>query len=90
MLDTVQVKMLRALNATDKADLLSLLLAIENTFSPYWDNFKSYITLQQRVNTLRDIINDKQLNDADGTIPTTSLCCCTILKLISCVLRSFV
>ena len=61
-----QVKMLHALNATDKSDLLSLMFAIEKTFSPYWDNYKPYVLLQKRVDNLRNIINDKQSNGTDG------------------------
>jgi hypothetical protein len=58
--------MLHALNATDKSDLLSLMFAIEKTFSPYWDKYKPYILLQKRVDNLRNIINDKQPNGTDG------------------------
>jgi len=64
-----EIKMLHALNATDKSDLLSLMFAIEKTFSPYWDNYKPYILLHKRVDNLRDIINDKQPNGTDGFEP---------------------
>jgi hypothetical protein len=62
----VQVKMLHALSASGKSDLLALMFGIEKTFSPFWDDYTPYKELQRRIKTLRDVIDETPENEAQG------------------------
>lgn len=58
-------KMLRALSDVDKGDLVALLDAVDKTFSVYWQQYKPYLTLQDRSLALRDKLHDSATNDDD-------------------------